>query len=537
MEVITTHINADFDALASMLAAKKLYPNAILAFPGSQEKNIRDFLLQSTVYLFEIYRTAKIDISKIKRLILVDIRQAGRIGKFGAICRSPDVDVHIYDHHPESPDDITGSKEIIKPYGSTTTIMCEIIKRKGLEITADEATVMMLGIYEDTGSLTFSSTTINDFAAASFLLSSGASLNVVSDMIVRELTAEQIVILNELVENSQIKTINGIDIMISRASSDTYVGDFAVLVHKFKNMGNINVLFAIANMDDCIYVVGRSRINEVNVGHVLLPFGGGGHATAASAAIRNLTVSQVEQELVRLLEENIRPVKTARDFMTSPVKTVDGDDCLEKASSLLTRYNINVLPVIDNNQMTGLISRQIIEEAKHHGLKKNSVREYMGTEFVSVKPSTGLREIKRLIIENNQRFLPVVKDNNLMGAITRTDLLRIFHLDASESEFAQETREGSPLSKKMKHMLTERLPVNIQLLLKNAGEFASKMGCNAFAVGGFVRDIYLRVSNYDIDIVIEGDGIEFAKNLLQKIVAGLKPIESLVLLLSIFLMV
>ena len=53
MDVITTHVNADFDAVASMLAAKKLYPDATLAFPGSQEKGLRDFFLQSTFYMLQ----------------------------------------------------------------------------------------------------------------------------------------------------------------------------------------------------------------------------------------------------------------------------------------------------------------------------------------------------------------------------------------------------------------------------------------------------------------------------------------------------
>ena len=50
MEVITSHTNADFDALASMVAAKKLYPEAKLVFPGSQEKSMRDFFLESAFY-------------------------------------------------------------------------------------------------------------------------------------------------------------------------------------------------------------------------------------------------------------------------------------------------------------------------------------------------------------------------------------------------------------------------------------------------------------------------------------------------------
>ncbi len=119
MDVITTHINADFDGLASMLAAKKLYPDALLAFPGGQEKNLRDFFLQSTIYAFQTEKIKNIPLHKVKRLILVDIRQPNRIGKFSALCNKSDVEVHIYDHHPSFPDDISGNVEYIKHVGAT----------------------------------------------------------------------------------------------------------------------------------------------------------------------------------------------------------------------------------------------------------------------------------------------------------------------------------------------------------------------------------------------------------------------------------
>ena len=51
-EVITTHVNADFDALASMIAAGKLYPEAALVFPGSQEKNLRNFFIHKNFNFF-----------------------------------------------------------------------------------------------------------------------------------------------------------------------------------------------------------------------------------------------------------------------------------------------------------------------------------------------------------------------------------------------------------------------------------------------------------------------------------------------------
>ena len=128
MDVITTHINADFDALASMLAARKLYPQAVLVFPGSQEKNLRNFFLQSTFYVFETERVGNIDLAKVKRLILVDTRQPGRIGKFAEVARSGRVETHIYDHHSASPGDLKGTVEYIREVGATITILSGVLR-------------------------------------------------------------------------------------------------------------------------------------------------------------------------------------------------------------------------------------------------------------------------------------------------------------------------------------------------------------------------------------------------------------------------
>jgi len=99
LTVITTHVNADFDALASMLAAQKLYPASLVVFPGSQEKNLRNFFISSMAYLFNMVDIKEIDLKKIKRLVLVDTRQGDRIGKLSSILKKSTVDIHIYDHH------------------------------------------------------------------------------------------------------------------------------------------------------------------------------------------------------------------------------------------------------------------------------------------------------------------------------------------------------------------------------------------------------------------------------------------------------
>jgi len=515
VEIITTHINADFDAMASMIAARKLYPDAVMVFPGSQEHNLREFLVESTFYFFNFAKVKDLDFSKINRLILVDTRQAGRIGKFEKIIKESKVDIHIYDHHPDSEDDVTGSVEVVKPVGATVTILTEIIRKQGVELTPDEATILSLGIYEDTGSFSFSSTTVADYQAAGFLLEQGADLNMVSDMLTRELTAEQISLLHDLIHSATTHTINTIPICIARASVDRYVGDFALLAHKLMDMENLNVLFALARMEDRIYLVARSRLPEVNVGEIATIFGGGGHASAASATIKDLTLIQVEEELFRILQGWINPKQRAKHLMSSPVLSVSPDLNLHGAAELLTRYNINAAPVVEEEQLVGILSRQMIDKGIYHGLENVPVRDFMSSEFSSVSPEASLIEIQEHLLDLQQRLLPVVEDERVIGVITRKDLLNTLLNEPSRipTYLYEPTHDrGNKRSKNVSNLMNEQLPRRITGLLQEAGEVAANLHYRVYAVGGFIRDLLLRRPNLDIDIVVEGDGIEFAKN-------------------------
>jgi tRNA nucleotidyltransferase (CCA-adding enzyme) len=525
MEVITTHINADFDSLASMLAAQKLYPQAILVFPGSTEKNLRDFFVQSAFYVFQTERMKNIDLKTIERLILVDTRQPGRIGKFSELVTRPGVELHIYDHHPPSPDDLHGTFEVTREVGATITILAGILKEKNVSVTPEEATIMAVGLYEDTGSFTFSSTTPEDLETGAFLLSKGANLNVVSSLITRELTADQISLLSELIQSATRYVVQGVEVVLAKASSQKYIGDFALLVHKLKDMENINVLFALAQMEDRIYLVARSRVEEVNVGEVAAAFGGGGHATAAAATIKGVSLPQAEKNLLDFLEKRVHPIRSAHELMSFPVKTVQSEETIEHAGEVLTRYNINVLPVMGDGRLVGLISRQIIEKAAFHGFKDSPVEDYMITEFATVTPLTPLPKIQDLIVGNNQRFLPVLERGKLVGAITRTDLLRWLYTRTDQLSVSLNEPDffsAEPRKKGILKIMEERLPAGVLNLQKRIGQIAQELDLQAYAVGGFVRDLLLRTENFDMDLVVEGDGIRLARALAKEINGDLR---------------
>ncbi len=459
-----------------------------------------------------------IDFSSIKRLILVDTRQPGRIGNFSSVLERKDIEIHIYDHHPLLANDIKGNYENIQQIGATVSILTQIIKEKELEVSPDEATVMCLGIYEDTGSFTFSSTTEKDFLSAAFLLSKGANLDIISSLIAREMNIEQIGLLNDMFQAAEHYHIRGVDIVLTSISTENYVPDFAFLVHKMIKTENLNVVFALGLMGNKVYVVARSRTSDVDVGVIVGLLGGGGHQYAASANIKGKTLIQVEQDLLDILHRNIRSGKQAKELMSSPAIKAHADISCEEARNLLTRYNINALVITESvngkEKLLGYIARQVISKAVYLNLSHAPIREYMTTEIGVVGPDSELPEIQQKIIDNKQRVLPVMDNDLIIGVITRTDLLNTL---VQESQYASRNvpnpfkEEINARTRNIIRFMNERLSERLTDMLKMIGNVGSELGYGVYTVGGFVRDLFLYRKNEDIDIVIEGDGIAFAK--------------------------
>ncbi len=522
MEVITTHVNSDFDCLGAMIAAKKLYPQAEMVFAGAQERSLRAFFLKSAFYAHNFKRVRDIDLDAVSRLILVDVRQSSRIGPFAAAAERQGVELHIYDHHPLGPGDLRGVVEHVEPVGATVTVFAHLFMERGIVPTPEEATMMMLGLYEDTGSLLFSSTTARDYQAAAFLLSHGANLNTVADFLTQELTSDQVALLNELINTSTLLNVNGVDVTLAHASVDHFVGDLAILAHKLKDMESLDVLILAVRMEDRIFVVGRSRIPEVPMGKILAEFGGGGHAYAASATVRDMTLIQVLERFPSLLLRHVNPRWKARHLMSTPVKVISDQATIGEVRQVLTRYGVSALPVVtEEGIVVGIITRQVAEKAAHHQLSEVSVREYMTEDFQVVAPDAPAELLKELIVANNQRFVPVMDKGVLAGAITRTDLLRHMVSGVRSAPITQvgsepATHRGGLKRRHIQRLLRDQLSVEMQDILKGCGEIGDDLQVSVFAVGGFVRDLLLRQNNLDVDIVVEGDGIVFAQEFARR---------------------
>ncbi len=529
MRIITTHINADFDGMASMIAAQKLYPDGLLVFPGSQEKTLRDFISQTLLYRYEFLKAKQIILSSVTSLVVVDTRTSARIGPLAACLKNPGISLHLYDHHPKSDGDLRGDLEVIRDVGSTMTLLTEILREKDIAVSAEEATIFSLGIYEDTGSLTHLTTTPDDMRAAAWLLEKGAKLDVISQFISHDLTSQQVGYLNELVKSASRITIQDISVVIATLSLPHYVDDFSLIVKRFLTMENLDVLFTIVTMGGRTYLIARSRIPDVNVGAIARDFDGGGHATAASATMKDMSHVEAHEQLVRSLHRHIRPQAIAREMMTSPAITAPENATLFHAKVLMSRYNINAMVVVPQYEpaphsnepfILGIISRQMVERAISHDLGDQPVQDYMASDVEVLSLNATLADIQEIIIEHRQRLIPIVHERELKGIITRTDLLNRLVNDPAnlpKNLLHEENYPSLERSRNLTQLLTSSLEREIIVLLQQIGEVADTVNANAFVVGGFVRDLLLKKTNMDLDIVIEGDGITFAQTLAEQL--------------------
>ncbi|MFH1898320.1 MAG: DHHA1 domain-containing protein [Candidatus Desantisbacteria bacterium] len=300
MDVIVTHTNADFDALASLKAASLLYPEAYLSIPGSCEPTVDEFLSTYQHHILLI-KTSKILFEQVNRLIIVDTRQPGRIGKFKDLLNRG-IPIHIYDHHPSQAGDITGEKMIVREVGATTTILIEEIIRLGLPISPINATIFSLGIYEDTGSLTFPSTTPDDINAVATLVSCQADLRIVSDFINKEPTPKQVIAISDLLKSQKAYLFHGRLVLVVKATIPAYIGDLSILAHKIMNIEKPEALFCLFEMGQRVWLIARSRDKAINIAEILKGIGGGGHVCAGSGIIKGKSILEVQEILLREIE-------------------------------------------------------------------------------------------------------------------------------------------------------------------------------------------------------------------------------------------
>ena len=522
MEIIVTHVSSDFDSFAGMIAAKKLHPEAIILLPSSINQNVRKFIALYEDELPPIFEPGEINLKKVNKVIIIDTKIPSRLGPVREIVKSKSTEIVIYDHHQGSKEDINRGADFTEVVGATTTIIVNIIKKRHISITPFDATLFSLGIYEDTGSFSFPNTSYKDLRAAAFLKKKGSDSFVISKFLNLSLTDEQHSLLEDLMGNMRKLNINGKDVIISHAKIKRFVEGLSVLTRKLAQIEDIDIVFCWVKMKDKTYVVARSDDQGVNVSKVLNAIGGGGHSQAASAVLKDMAHEVIEKKITSALSRNIGKPVTAKDIMSYPVRVVNEDDSIKNVNEKLKKYGHSGIPIVSSDEsLAGIITRKDIDRAIKHGLSHAPVKGFKSHGVITIGPDVTLDEIQKMMIENAIGRIPVIKKGRIIGIVTRKDILRSMH-DKSHMKYPEKPSSkydfdftGSEIRERLYYLF----PSKITGILDLAAGVTAQLGTRAYLVGGMVRDLLLGIPNFDIDIVVEGNGIEFAKRLADMIPA------------------
>jgi tRNA nucleotidyltransferase (CCA-adding enzyme) len=500
--VVLTHEHTDFDALASLLAATRLYPQTVPVLPRQMNRNLEAFLAEYRDVL-PFVRLEDLPRRRIDEVIMVDTQTVQPVRGMNAATTGL-----VIDHHPQMRELPAGWSFWGEETGATTTLLVERIAEQGPAVSPIEATLLMLGIYEDTSALSYQTTTSRDMRAAAWLLERGANLLLVNKFLHHPLTDEQRLLYQQLAENSQPYQFHGHSVIIASATVDEPVDEISTLAHKLHDLYEPDGLFMLVQMGNYIQVVARSTSDAIDVGRIAAALGGGGHGRAAAALVRETSLGSVFESVVNLLQAQIKPNITVGQIMSyGAPQTLAPSDTIGAAAERMRRYGFEGFPVIENGRIVGMLTRREIDRAMHHGLTQHPVGRYMRTGEVYVTPDDSVAALRKVMTEHDWGQVPVLdpRTNALLGIVTRTDLIKQWATSAPQ-------RPDS-----VAELMGRALPAPVLELLKQAGATAAELGFPLYAVGGFVRDLLLGQSNLDVDLVVEGDAIRLAQTLSQKL--------------------
>lgn len=498
MQVILTHEQADFDAIGALLGAALLFPEACPLLPHRTNRNVRSFL---NLYLPDLPFKESQDLpkEKVDRVILVDTQSLVTVK---GLTLKPSV--QVFDHHDIRFDLPTDWQITTEKTGATTTIFLERLIEHDSVLTPIQSTLMLLGIYEDTGSLTYAGTTARDVRAVAYLLDHGANLQLATTFLNPPLSNEQRALYEELLQNVESHIVNGHSLIIASATAEKLQDEVSSIAHKLRDFLEPEGLFLIIQTSEGIRMVARSTSDNVNVARILSNFHGGGHERAASALLQNEDISDVEHRLIQLLQSEIRSAITASQLMSTKPTLISPDATIATAHQKMIRLGYEGFPVVKNKKVIGLLTRRAVDRAQMHKLNL-PVSKLMEAGNIAVHPEDPLDLVQQRMSESGWGQIPVVDPatEEVLGIITRTDILR----QITPRNYISSRRKN--YSQQLKNALLPARHAFLMTVAKKAAEFQMPI----FIVGGFVRDMLLNIPESDFDIVVEGDAIALGAKL------------------------
>ena len=428
MKLITSHETTDFDALASCVALQKLLPGSVIGVSGGFSPNVHQYLTLHSDR-FRTHRCQDLDLSQVDLLVVTDVRRRGRLAHVEEVLQRAarnrrSVRIVVWDHHPSAPDDLDADEEHVQPVGSVTTLLVEELQARGVAVDREEATLFSLGIHEDTGSLAYARSCSRDAKALAWLLGQGAQPGLLHRFLRPPLDAVERGLLVRILEAVQDVPRFGASIGVAALeTSEVPAGLAGVSTEAFRILPHDALFCAYQLPNGKTHIIGRAQANGVPIGAILQQLGGGGHAGAGSAVVRDASLDEVVRRIHTGVERFCGHPQFVRDLMSSPVRTVAPDMPLAELAHSLHEWGHTGAPVVHDGKLVGIISRRDVERAQREGRGSLAVSSCMAHRVLSVAPDDPLTEALDQMQTYNIGRLPVVDGPRIVGILSREDVL------------------------------------------------------------------------------------------------------------------
>ena len=128
------------------------------------------------------------------------------------------------------------------------------------------------------------------------------------------------------------------------------------------------------------------------------------------------------------MEDNKSGVKVSEAMTKNPI-IAKPDDILPRCARKMLSHNVGCIIIEKDKKLLGIATeKDFVEQAigKELNTNKTKIKEIMSTGMViTTKPDAGLIEAIRIMVREDVRRLPVIKNGKLVGLLTMRDVLKI----------------------------------------------------------------------------------------------------------------
>lgn len=297
---ITAHKNIDLDALGSILGiyyiVNYLGKNAHIVIDDKELNKEVDRALNTILEVDDIktntYSEIKDLINDKSLLVITDTSNNKRIQNNELLNI---INKIVIDHHIESDNTIDATYKYIDTFcSSATEIVLDLINELNIYIPKEVATIMLSGMYIDTNGFMIKTSEKTHIYAA-MLYKFGADSKEAQYLLKQNFNEfkrrQKLTLATEIIDKFAITTSTDIYSSVELAKTSDVLLTF----------NNIEASFSIAKIDDNIIGISARSLGNIDVEEVMKHFFGGGHKTDAATQIKDKSIDEVKEELIKYL--------------------------------------------------------------------------------------------------------------------------------------------------------------------------------------------------------------------------------------------